>query len=222
MDHKKTLIEGAYDKIKEMIFHQQLVPGQKLVYSDLGRIFNMSQTPVINALYRLEHEGFVVSEPFRGFYVKKIGLQEAWDLFGVREALETHLVEQVILLAEPRDLFQLEEKLALHTAYTPEVYDRKRFKLDSDFHLQLASISRNRELIRQLKRTFEHFYIRFRFDNMHTERLQSSVTEHRRIIDRIKRKDIAGSREAVRSHVQNARDSIISSLDDDEEIRSRI
>lgn len=209
------LTEKAYQKIKGLILHQELAPGQKLTYGDLSRRLDMSPTPVINALYRLEHEGFVASVPFKGFYVKKIGLQEAWELFGIREALETYVVEQVILMAEPQDLDVLEEKFAQHAAYHPKVYDRKRFVLDSDFHIQLASMTRNAALTRRLLTTFEHFYIRFKFDTMPLDRLRSSVEEHRQIIDRIRKKDINGSRDAIRSHVHNARNHIIRSLSDE-------
>jgi len=71
--------------LSQMIFQQKVIPGQRLVYSDLCKLFDMSRTPIINALTRLEQEGFLVSEAFRGFQVKPIDLQELWDLFGVRE-----------------------------------------------------------------------------------------------------------------------------------------
>lgn len=212
MESKRTLIEEAYQLIKDMIFEQKLVPGQKLIYSDLSHAINMSPTPVINALYRLEHEGFVVSMPFRGFYVKTIDMQEAWDFFGIREALETYMVEQVIQIAGPTELTLLEEKFNAHAAYHPSTYDRQRFMLDSEFHLQLAAMSKNEKLVRQLSMTFEHFYIRFKFDGMELNRLQSSVEEHRLIIDRIRNKDIQGCREAVHNHIQCARDNIIHCL----------
>ena len=209
MEHKRMLIEEAYQKIKDLIFEQKLAPGQKLIYNDLSHAFDMSPTPVINALYRLEHDGFVVSIPFKGFYVKNIDMQEAWDIFGLREALETHVVEQAILIAGPADLALLEEKFNAHAAYNPSMYDRQRFLLDSEFHLQLAAMSKNQALARQLAMTLEHFYIRFRFDNMELDRLQTSVAEHRNIIDRIRNKDIHGAREAIHFHIQSARDNII-------------
>jgi len=212
MEHKRMLIEEACQKIKDMIFEQKLAPGQKLIYNDLSHAFDMSPTPVINALYRLEHEGFVVSIPYKGFYVKNIDMQEAWDIFGIREALETYMVEQAILIAGPMDLESLEEKFHAHASYNPSVYDRQRFLLDSEFHLQLAAMSRNQKLAQQLAMTFEHFYIRFRFDDMELERMQTSATEHRNIIDRIRNKDIQGAREAIHSHIQNARDHIIHCL----------
>lgn len=212
------LIEEAYQKVKGMIFDQKLAPGQKLTYGDLSKTFNMSPTPVINALHRLEQDGIVVSVPFKGFYVKRIGLQEAWDLFGVREALETYIVEQVISVAEPRDMLLLEEKMIEHASYKPNIYDRKRFMLDSEFHIQLASMTRNQALTRQLLTTFEHFYIRFKFDTISLDRLESSAEEHRHIIDRIKRKDVHGSRDAMRVHVQNARNHVIRIVGDEQDL----
>ncbi len=214
---KKTLIEDAYDKIKEMIFQQKLVPNQKLVYNDLSAILNMSRTPIINSLNRLEQEGFVVSIPFRGFHVKAIDIQEAWDLFGVREALEAYVVEQVIQKADAADLAALEKKMADHAAYKPKVYDRKRTLLDAEFHLQLADITKNPVLKKQLLMTLEHFYIRFKFDNIDLGRIEMSEGEHRQLLKRIKNKDIQRGVETIRAHVRNARDHIIRSISSEED-----
>lgn len=216
MHNKTMLTEEAYQKVKGMIFDQQLAPGQKLTYGELSKRFNMSPTPVINALHRLEHEGMVVSAPFKGFYVKRIGLQEAWDLFGVREALETYVVEQVISVADPEDMSLLEEKMLEHASYNPQSYDRKRFMLDAEFHLQLASMSKNDVLTRQLSTIFEHFYTRFKFDTLPLDRLESSADEHRNILDRINRKDTNGCRDAMRAHVRNARNHIIQIVSDEQ------
>ena len=48
------LIEWAYLKLKEMIFQQTVVSGQKLIYKDLCETLDISRTPIINALTRLE------------------------------------------------------------------------------------------------------------------------------------------------------------------------
>ena len=103
----KTMIDNAYHQIKQMIMRRKVIPGQRLVYRDLSEALNMSRTPIINALYRLEREGYLVSEAYRGFYVKPIDIQEAWDLYGVREALEVYSIEQAIEKAEPSDIRNL-------------------------------------------------------------------------------------------------------------------
>ena len=134
-----------------MIFQQKVIPGQRLVYSDLCKLFNMSRTPIINALTRLEQEGFLVSEAFRGFQVKPLDLQELWDLFGVREALESYAVEKAIERAELTDFEILEEKLRNHKHYQPESYTPKKFMVDAEFHVQIAAMTKNKALEKMLR-----------------------------------------------------------------------
>ena len=55
-------VDIAVKRIKEMIFHNEVVPGQKLICTDLAKKFNMSNTPIIQALNRLQLFGIVYSE----------------------------------------------------------------------------------------------------------------------------------------------------------------
>ena len=212
----KTLIEDAYKEIKGMIFDQKLVPGQRLVYQDLGNILHMSQTPIINALNRLEQDGFVESENFRGFFVKPIDLQEVWDAFGVREAMEVYAVKQAILVSDAGAMETLEECRRKHEQYLPPRYTRKKFFLDSIFHIQIAAMAKNRVLSYLLKRNFEHIYLRTRLENYDPRRMASSAAEHHRLVERMKRKDILGSIEIIQNHIQTARDHVIRCLSREE------
>ena len=211
-----TRIEEAYRQIKQMIFDQKLIPGQRLVNQDLVDKLNMSRTPIINALNRLVQDGFVAFESFRGFYVKPIDLQEVWDAFGVREALEVYSLEQAIKLSDNGDMQELEIKLREHAEYRPHYYTRKKFLLDSDFHLQIAVMTKNNVLKWLLKRNFEHIYLRARLENYDIQRMTVAVDEHHRLVKKMKNKDIIGSIELMRNHIQKARDLVIRSLTDEE------
>jgi len=211
-----TRIEEAYRQIKQMIFEQKLIPGQRLVNQDLVDKLNMSRTPIINALNRLVQDGFVAFESFRGFYVKPIDLQEVWDAFGVREALEVYTVEQAIKLSNDSDIQELENKLSEHADYQPHYYTRKKFLLDSNFHFQIAAMTKNNVLKWLLKRNFEHIYLRARLENYDIQRMTVAADEHKRIVRKMKNKDIIGSIELMRNHIQKARDLVIRSLTDEE------
>ena len=211
-----TRIEEAYRQIKQMIFDQKLIPGQRLVNQDLGDQLNMSRTPIINALNRLVQDGFVAFESFRGFYVKPIDLQEVWDAFGVREALEVYTIEQAIKFSADGDIQELENKLREHADYQPHYYTRKKFLLDSEFHLQIAAMTKNNVLKWLLKRNFEHIYLRARLENYDIQRMSAAVDEHHRLVRKLKNKDIIGSIELMRNHIQKARDLVIRSLTDEE------
>jgi len=57
--------------IEEMTAQYQVFPGQNTTHALLAKKLKMSETPVINALSRLEQEGFIVSLPQRGFFCKR-------------------------------------------------------------------------------------------------------------------------------------------------------
>jgi DNA-binding GntR family transcriptional regulator len=211
-----TRIEEAYRQIKQMIFDQKLIPGQRLVNQDLVDKLNMSRTPIINALNRLVQDGFVAFESFRGFYVKPIDLQEVWDAFGVREALEVYTIEQAIKLSDDGDFQELENKRREHADYQPHYYTRKKFLLDSNFHFQIAAMTKNNVLKWLLKRNFEHIYLRARLENYDIQRMAVAADEHNRLVRKMKNKDIIGSIELMRNHIQKARDLVIRSLTDEE------
>jgi DNA-binding GntR family transcriptional regulator len=218
----KTLIEEAYRNIKQMIYEQKLVPGQRLVYQDLGDLLHMSRTPIIIGLNRLEQDGFVAYETFRGFYVKPLDPQEVWDAFGVREALETYAVEQAIKLGNAEDMKELEEKLLAHKTYKPHYYTRKKFLLDSEFHVQIAAMSKNRVLKLLLRRNFEHVYLRARLENYDPRRMDASPEEHWNLIKKMKKKDVIGSIELIKNHIQAARDHVLRCLSENESERVEI
>lgn len=213
----KTMIDNAYHQIKQMIMRRQVIPGQRLVYRDLSEALDMSRTPIINALYRLEREGYLVSEAYRGFYVKPIDIQEAWDLYGVREALEVYAIEQAIEKAEPSDIRKLEDKMKTHADYMPHAYDRKKFAIDADFHLEIARISGNARLVKMLKENFDHVNLRFRvFSRIVPGRMEIAIDHHKELLKSMKRKDIIRSIDLIRNHIRSGRDVCITSLTQDE------
>jgi len=207
-----TRTEEAYRRIKQMIFDQKLIPGQRLVNQDLFDKLNMSRTAIINALNRLVQDGFVAFESFRGFYVRPIDLQEVWDAFGVREALEVYTVDQAIKFSDDGDFQELENKLREHADYQPHYYTRKKFLLDSDFHLQIAAMTKNNFLKCLMIRNFEHIYLPVRLENYDIQRMAVAVDEHTRLVRKMKNKDIVGSIELIRDHIQKARNLVIRSL----------
>ena len=110
----------------------------------------------------------------------------------------------------------LEEKLRDHEKYMPHYYTRKKFLMDSEFHLQIATMAKNQVLRYLLKRNFEHIFLRARLEDYDLTRMTVSAQEHHRLVERMKKKDIMGSIETLRSHIQKGRDHVIRCLSHEE------
>jgi len=90
----ENLCTRAYSQIKNLILSNEVMPGQKLRHQHLSERLGVSRTPVREALTRLVQEGHVSFLPNRGFTCKEIRMQEAEELYDLREAMEAFAVEK--------------------------------------------------------------------------------------------------------------------------------
>ena len=213
----QSLIDEAYRSIKRLMLQQKLFPGQKLLYRELIERLGMSKTPIVNALNRLEQEGFVIAQPNVGYTVKPIDVKEIFDSFEVREALEVKAVQQALKNGKPEEMTILEEKLRTFEEYRPDKYDKKKLMLDCDFHLQIAAMSGNKVLKYLLRRNFEHIILRTKLNNYEPRRMDAAAEDHRRLLESMKKKDVSGCVGRIESHISRSRDYVIRCLSEEEQ-----
>ena len=146
--------EKVYIELKRMLFDYEIVPGQKLQCQDLAEKFNVSRTPVKDALNMLSKEGYVELRYNRGYYVAEIGLEEAQSLHDIREALELLSVEKAIANLNQGSLKVLREAMKAYTDDVKRGLSRRRLILDANFHLQIAEMSRNNALTEMIRLVF--------------------------------------------------------------------
>jgi DNA-binding GntR family transcriptional regulator len=81
---KQTL----YEDIRQQIADERLQPGQWLVERDLCNAYGMSRTPIREVLWKLTADGLLDHEPNKGFAVQKLSLEQIFEVFQAREAIE--------------------------------------------------------------------------------------------------------------------------------------
>lgn len=87
-DLPASLTHGAYERLRADLLANRFAPGEKLKIDDLCERFSVGSSAVREALSRLASEGFVVSEPQRGFRVAPLSLEALRDLTDVRCKIE--------------------------------------------------------------------------------------------------------------------------------------
>lgn len=93
-------------KIREMILHAQLVPGQRVREVELANALGVSRTPVREALPILAQEGLLTQLDTRGFVVREFTPQEIMDAIDVRGVLEGLAARTLAEQGVPRRLSQ--------------------------------------------------------------------------------------------------------------------
>jgi DNA-binding GntR family transcriptional regulator len=91
-------------KIRDAILDETFKPGERLPEEQVGKMFNVSRSPVREALLALEKEGTVVMEPFKGATVKALSSEEALDIADLRLALITLAAKPAYRHLSPTDI----------------------------------------------------------------------------------------------------------------------
>jgi DNA-binding GntR family transcriptional regulator len=209
---KGLTIEEVYTKIKEMIYFNQLAPGQKLIYSDLAKRLNVSVTPIVQALNRLETSNLVKYHPNKGYFVGQITDAEAEQLYQAREALEIYIVPIVIQNLNPKKLDEIRKAYKKHWEGYGNHYSRELILLDAKFHLQIAEYAHNDVIYRLLRDIFEQIYLKYPPQYLNTERAKAVVMEHRRILNSLRKGNVEETVDVIKQHIKAGMGHVISSL----------
>jgi DNA-binding GntR family transcriptional regulator len=176
----------AYNCIKELLLRQLLNPGQRLQYRDLAEMIGMSKTPIAAALNRLEYEGIVIYEVNRGYRIRPINEKEISELFELRIELETLNVRNAIKNFTQEEFKKLCAKFSSLSNYNPQFTDGKKLFLDMDYHIRMGG---NSYAIRFLQSIIENIYLRYRIERGVESRKKEIETEHRLVLESIKKRD---------------------------------
>jgi DNA-binding GntR family transcriptional regulator len=76
-------------KVRDAILDETFKPGDRLPEAELAEMFEVSRSPIREALFALENEGTVTMEPYRGAILKPLSAEEASDIAELRLALIT-------------------------------------------------------------------------------------------------------------------------------------
>jgi DNA-binding GntR family transcriptional regulator len=116
-------------KIRDAILDETFKPGERLPEEKVGKMFNVSRSPVREALFALEKEGTVVMEPYKAAILKPLSPEEALDIAELRLSLITLAVKAAHRHLSPAE-FDLAYRLAKQASRTSSAkeyfeYDRR-------------------------------------------------------------------------------------------------
>jgi len=216
----ENLSARVYNQIKHLILCNEIMPGQKLYHQQLSERLGVSRTPVREALTRLVQEGYVSFLPKRGFTCKEIRLQEAEELYELREALEAFAVEKAIENLTDEAIDQLRSKMNAYGRDVNNRFTRERLVFDQDVHLAIAQLSGNETLQNMLSHVFERIVLKRRTDSIYDSvRGTTAHQEHLRLLAAMEKRDTAEAVAVVRGHIQAGRKNVVADLRQRQAIR---
>ncbi|HUG23456.1 GntR family transcriptional regulator [Piscinibacter sp.] len=196
-----SLHEEVATRLRAMVFDRVLVPGQWIDELALARDWEISRTPLREALKVLASEGLVTLVPRQGCRVTEMSEDDADELFPVMALLEGRCAFEAVRKARPADVKELRR---LHEVL--EKHARARnidgyYRANHEFHSKVQALADNRWLDRATN-DLRRFLRLLRGRQLNWPgRIEASINEHRVLIAAIEHGDAARAERLMHDHL---------------------
>ena len=207
----KLLREQIYQKLKQDILTGTHSPGKQLLVNDLAEGYQVSATPVREALNALQREGLIEIIPRVGYFVSQMTIKDAQDIFELRLIIESASAEMAARNITDEEITYLEN---MHSSYMSGDIDSywQYLEENREFHYRVALATRNKwlaevvgGLLDQMQRIlFLRLDLRDSTDEM--------VEEHRQLVAALKKRNGALAKRAMTDSIENARKAVLEAI----------
>jgi DNA-binding GntR family transcriptional regulator len=209
-----TLADSAYARLKEDLFDFRLVPGDRFSESEIAARLGMSRTPVRDALFRLQREGYVNVHFRSGWSINPFDFETFEHLYDLRMVLETTAVRRLCdaVDGDVGDVGsggegQDDPLRTLKTFWlAPKAQrlsdGREVAQMDESFHVSLVQAAGNPEMARVHRELTERIRIIRRLDFTQAHRIEQTYDEHAQILRAILRRRADQAALLIRTHIE--------------------
>lgn len=206
----ETLGGSAFKRLKAMILDGSLEPGTRLSENKFAELLGVSRTPVREAISQLISEGLAVRSAGGTPVVNRISVNDLMEILHVRSLLECEAARKAATSsASTSELVMLRQRVE-DFLVGPKPSPAEHSELDITLHNLIATMAGSKllaELIDGLKvKTCMYD------QGSIPDRFLPGCREHIAIIDAILNGDADDASSAMRLHLKNVRESIISHI----------
>ncbi|WP_180227452.1 GntR family transcriptional regulator [Rhizobium rhizogenes] len=211
---RKTLHSEIVDHLRDLIVDGKLEPGEKISERDLCALFDISRTPLREALKALAAEGMVELLPQRGARVVMITDEELHELFPIIASLEALAGELACDAIRPDELVRIETMHADMMSAYRQAERLEYSRLNRAIHFAIFEATRNGSLLA----LYQNLELKIR-NIRHTVRQRpqdwkQAVQDHEEIISALSAREKPRLSQVMRRHVMNTAEMVRHSVHD--------
>lgn len=206
----RLLHVDVFHTLRRDILSCRLAPGAELREAELAERFEVSKSPVRDALSRLVHEGLVVVMPRQGYRVAAISLKDVRDMFEYRAILEGACARVAVENATDEALRELDR----FRAFDAKAHEDGFIGYNRDFHHAVIRLCGNARLARAAESQIDQMdrVIAVSVDSMRNHDPARAIAQHVEVIEALQRRDGRRASTLMSRHVLEARKRVCNGL----------
>ena len=211
---RKTVVrlsraDEVYDVLKQDIAEFRLVPGDRFTELELCDRLQVSRTPLRQALFKLQQEGYVEVLFRSGWRVLPFDFEKFEQLYDLRIVLEGAAIQRLCQTSHSASpwLDALEQIWCVPAAQR-STHEQQVAKWDEAFHCALVAAAGNAEMARVHAQVTERIRIIRRLDFTQAARMDATYEEHAKILQALRSKRADTAEFLLRSHIQTSQSEV--------------
>ncbi len=198
---RSSLRAEVEEALSAAIISGELAPGEVVSVPEMAARFDVSATPVREAMLNLAGRGFVEPVPNKGFRITPVGESDLQELVQIRRWLEVPAA-RVAAAQFPMDDMPRFRALADKIVTAAAETDFPAYlAADVDFHLALIEVTGNKRLRSVVAELRSQTRMVGLVDLKHTKELERSATEHHTMLDLIAGGEVDALAELMETHI---------------------
>ncbi|WP_029041703.1 GntR family transcriptional regulator [Cucumibacter marinus] len=214
VDISKTASASSivFEALRKAIIEGELKDGEPLRQDEIAQIFNTSRIPVREAITRLEQQGLVTQQRYKGAVVAAMEPDDVGEIFDFRALVEGEVIAQAVPKMRPETL----KKARKYCESFSESDDPMDWgTLNRDFHFTLYRDSSLEFHLSIVSNTLDRIDRYLRAQLVLSNGMPRANTEHFAILEACEAGDAQKAAELTRAHILGAKSSLIEHLKSD-------
>lgn len=200
-----------YTDILRKILTGEFPPGHRLTEEVLALTYQVSRTPVREALLSLHKEGLIERSRHRGARVVSFGPDDVEQIYEIRAALECLAVRKAAQRMRLGDLHILERRLLIANQRASENWQGEQADIDLELHQMIVSHSGNRRLARYLENVSSLIHSLRLIGYRNDEYAHAAGEEHLAIVRALIRRDASLAERLLAAHINSSMQHVLES-----------
>jgi len=202
----RSRAEEVYQQLKRDVSEFKLVPGDRFTETEISQRLGVSRTPVRQALFRMQQEGFVEVLFRSGWRVLPFDFNQFEELYDLRMVLETTAAHRLCESEAKINQSMLDDLAAIwlvrQDLRSSDMEQVSRW--DEAFHCALMAAAGNAEMARVHCDVTDRIRIIRRLDFTKQPRIDATYEEHAKILKAIQRKRGDEAAMLLRAHIETS------------------
>ena len=204
----RLLRDVAYERLRDAITSGELVPGTPLSETQLSKAYEISRTPVREAIQQLSKEGLVQVIPGRSIMVAAPSMHEMMNVVHMRYLLEPEVARLAARSVTPEIRETLVQAVDEMLSAVKKSDRNNWSRLDTLFHELVMEACSNQMLGKLVFQLRNRIHYMINDPQTSLERMEACTLEHKAVADAIIAGDEQAAEAAMRAHIEQLRNSL--------------